>query len=128
MKKQYLLGFLLLLTSTIGMMPSSVFANDFKSHHQQLNAPKVTPKEPPAISRTSQRRSLSDPKIPQGAPEVPPEIPLTAQGTPQEPSSDPQEPPKDALESPEDPQGCPERLQGARRATKDAPGKPEGPK
>ena len=26
MKKQYLLGFLLLLTSTIGMMPSSVFA------------------------------------------------------------------------------------------------------
>ena len=28
MKKQYLLGFLLLLTSTIGMMPNSVFAND----------------------------------------------------------------------------------------------------
>jgi hypothetical protein len=28
MKKQYLLGFLLLLTSTIGMMPSSVFANE----------------------------------------------------------------------------------------------------
>ena len=28
MKKQYLLGFLLLLTSTIGMMPGSVFANE----------------------------------------------------------------------------------------------------
>jgi len=26
MKKQYLLGFLLLLTSTIGMLPSSVYA------------------------------------------------------------------------------------------------------
>ena len=28
MKKQYLLGFLLLLTSTIGMLPGSVYAND----------------------------------------------------------------------------------------------------
>ena len=28
MKKHYLLGFLLLLTSTIGMLPGSVYAND----------------------------------------------------------------------------------------------------
>ena len=28
MKKYYLLGFLLLLTSTIGMFPSSVYANE----------------------------------------------------------------------------------------------------